>query len=251
MIKDDPQPRIEELAYTMKTQALLILGAVVSACASTSSVQNEGVTPPPAFEAFTPSRSAYKIVPGDQLEISFLAAPELSRTVTVGPDGRVQLPMIQPVMIAGLSTPQAQSAVQQAMAQALVDPTIDMLVTTFAPQQVFVGGEVGQPGVFELPGQIDPLQAIIMAGGFTDSSNMRQVILVRRDASGQTQSYAFNVRDGIYNPQLARFGALQRFDVIYVPKSPIAQHNLFIQQYIRDALPVNFSLFYDVAGGNR
>ena len=76
MIKDDPQPRIEELAYTMKTQALLILGAVVSACASTSSVQNEGVTPPPAFEAFTPSRSAYKIVPGDQLEISFLAALE-------------------------------------------------------------------------------------------------------------------------------------------------------------------------------
>ena len=42
--------------------------------------------------------------------------------------------------------------------------------------------------------------------------------------------------------------ALQRYDVVYVPRSRISQVNLFMQQYVRDALPVQFSFYYDLRG---
>ena len=41
---------------------------------------------------------------------------------------------------------------------------------------------------------------------------------------------------------------LQRYDVVYVPRSRISQVNLFMQQYVRDALPVQFSFYYDLQG---
>ncbi len=176
------------------------------------------------------------------------AVPDMSRSVVVGPDGRINLPMVSPVMVADLTIPEAQQTIRQSMAHALVDPSLDLTVSNYAPQQVFVGGEVNQPGVFELPGQISPLQAIIMAGGFNDRSDMNQVIIIRRDPGGLTESYSFDVKAGIYNAQLARFGPLQRYDVIYVPKTRIARHNVFMEQF-RAALPIDFNFYYDL--GNR
>ena len=234
------------MASEMKTHVTLMTAAFLAACSSSPETITTG-TSLPQFERFTPARSAYQLIPGDQIEVTVHSAPELSRTVTVGPDGRIQLPLVQPVLVADLTVPQAQQSVMQQLSSALVDPRLDMVVSTYAPQKVFVGGDVGQPGVFDLPGQIDPLQAIIMAGGFTDTSRPTEVILLRRNFEGGIESYSFDIKAGIYNPQLARFGPLQRFDVIYVPKSRIAQQNLFIEQYLLKALPIDFSLVYDLA----
>jgi hypothetical protein len=44
---------------------------------------------------------------------------------------------------------------------------------------------------------------------------------------------------------------LQRYDVVYVPRSSIAHVDQFMQQYVRDALPIQFSLYYDLNAGNR
>ena len=51
--------------------------------------------------------------------------------------------------------------------------------------------------------------------------------------------------------RLADWSPLRRFDVVFVTRKPIADQNLFVRQYIRDALPIDFSLFYDIAGNNR
>jgi polysaccharide export outer membrane protein len=137
------------------------------------------------------------------------------------------------------------------MSNTLVDPTLDVVVGTFAPKRVFVGGEVNAPGILELPGQIDPLQAIIMAGGFTERARETQVILIRRLPGGEVISFDFDIKAGWTNPKLASFGPMERFDVIYVPKSRIAVQNQFIQQYIRNALPIDFSFYYDIAGNSQ
>lgn len=230
----------------MKTRATLLLGCLLAACTS------HPEPPVPAyrvqgFQPYSPSTPDYRVYPGDQLEITFYSAPELSRTVLVGPDGRIQLPLLDPVMVADLTVPEINQKLIQLMSTRLVDPSASAVVTTFGPQRVFIGGEVKQPGVIEMPGQIDALQAIIAAGGFTDRSKEQQVILVRREPDGTINSVSLDVRAGWNNPQVANLGPLQRFDVIYVPKTRIAQHNLFMQQYIRDALPVSFSFVYDLA----
>lgn len=246
MINHDPKPITDIMARLMKIPAALVFGSFLAACSSSYEA------PPPSqmaprFEPFTPSRTAYHIVPGDQLDITMHAVPEMSRSVTVGPDGRITMPLVAPIMVADLTLEEARQVVMQTMHQALVDPRLDLAVSAYAPQRIFVGGEVGQPGAIEMPGQIDPLQAIIMAGGFTDRSHMKQVIIIRRDPGAQVQSFSFDVKAGIYNPQLAQFGPLQRFDVVYVPKSPIARQNLFLQQYFRNALPLDFNFYYNLA----
>lgn len=230
----------------MKTRTMLLLGGFLAACTSHPN------DPVPAanvqgFQPYSQTLPNYRVYPGDELEITVYAAPELSRNVTVGPDGRIQLPLLPPIMVADLSLPEIKQRLRVAMSERLVDPTLDAIITKYGPQQVFVGGEVKQPGIIQLPGRIDALQAVIMAGGFTNQAKERQVILVRREPDGTVNSHSLDVRAGWDNPQIARLGPLQRFDVIYIPKTRIAQHNLFMQQYIRDALPIDFSFVYDLA----
>jgi len=119
--------------------------------------------------------------------------------------------------------------------------------TEFGSQKVFVGGEVKQAGVFELPGEIDVLQAILLAGGWTTEGQPTKVIVMRRQPGGEMMTRVVDVRNGLARRDLYDIGPLRRFDVIYVTRSPIADENLFVKQYVRDALPIDFSLFYDVA----
>jgi len=161
------------------------------------------------------------------------------------------MPYSGPILAAARTVDEVRDGVQTAMARELNDPDIDVLLTGTASQRVFVGGEVTNPGMFEMPGLIDPLQAIIMAGGVTDEGRVRTVVLMRRMPGGEVKSAVFDLKAGIYDPSLADWAPLRRFDVIYVTRKPVANQNLFVRQYIRDALPIDFSLFYDIAGNNR
>lgn len=193
----------------------------------------------------------YLLAPGDQLEIIVHTAPELNRTVTIGPDGRFRMPYSGPIRAAAQTVEEVQASVQSAMASELNDPDIDVLLTGTPSQRIFVGGEVANPGLFDMPGLIDPLQAVIMAGGVTDEGRVRTVVLMRRMPGGALKSAVFDLKAGVYDPALADWAPLRRFDVVYVTRKPIADQNLFVRQYVRDALPIDFSLFYDIAGGNR
>lgn len=190
----------------------------------------------------------YLLAPGDTVEINVLFAPELSRTVTVAPDGRVRIPYSGPIVAIGRTVDEVRLDFMEALSSELKNSDVEIIATEYASQQIFVGGEVREPGVFELPGQIGALQAIVTAGGFTDEARRKEVVLMRRIPGGEIRSAVVNINAGIFDPVLAAWGPLQRFDIVYVPKSRIAQENLFVQQWIRNALPIEFSIFYDLRG---
>lgn len=227
----------------------LALPLLMAACAVTPEPSPDFPATP--WQANAPRDLPYRLAPGDVLELTVYSAPELSRTARVGPDGRLRLPLIDPILAAGYTPEDVADAARRAYAGQLRQPSLDLLVAEYSSQQIFVGGAVSNPGLFEIPGQIDPLQAIILAGGLTDSANREDVFVMRRLPGGDVRTAVFNLHDGLEDPALATWGPLQRFDVVFVPRSRIANHNLFVQQYIRGALPVEFSLFYDIAGNNR
>lgn len=229
---------------------LALIPFVLSACQASAPVQSEHF-PSQDWRHEDGKDAFYLIAPGDQLEVIVHTAPELTRTVTVGPDGRFRMPYSPPIQASARTVDQVRETVVAAMATELNDPDIDVLLTNAASQRVFVGGEVTNPGLFDLPGQIDPLQAIIMAGGVTERGKARTVVLMRRMPGGEVKSAVFDIKAGIYDPSLASWTPLRRFDVVYVTRKPIADQNLFVRQYIRDALPIDFSLFYDIAGDSR
>ena len=229
---------------------LALLPLFVAGCQSSAPVESE-VFPQMEWRHEDGADAFYLLAPGDQLDVIVHTAPELSRTVTVGPDGRFRMPYSPPILAAARTIDEVRASVEFAMATELNNPDIDILLTGTPSQRVFVGGEVTNPGLFDMPGLIDPLQAIILAGGVTDEGRSDTVILMRRLPGGEQKTAVFDLKAGIYDPSLAAWAPLRRFDVVYVTRKPIANQNLFVRQYIRDALPIDFSLFYDIAGSNR
>jgi protein involved in polysaccharide export with SLBB domain len=195
--------------------------------------------------------AAYLLAPGDTIEVVVHTAPELSRELVIAPDGRIRMPLAAPVLALARTPDEVAADLRAALASELIDPDLDVVATEFASQKIFVGGEVREPGLFELPGQIDPLQAIVMAGGLSRDAKANQVLIIRRLPGGEVRSHIADLRAGLRDAETTAWLPLRRFDVVYVPRTGISQQNQFVQQYIRDALPVQFSLFYDVSGGNR
>ena len=195
------------------------------------------------YATWSDDEPAYRLFPGDELDIAVPSAPELSKTVTVQPDGRISLPLITPVMVADRTTVQAQDALDAAFASQLRRPEVYVTVKTAAPLRVFVGGEVDKPGVYDLPGDINALQAVIQAGGFKVGAKRQEVFVVRRTGDGRAMMRTVDLRQGLAHPERTDLVPLRRFDIVYVPRTGLAAAGVFMQ-HIKDLIPGNLGFDY-------
>ena len=239
-------------AIIRSARFVFVLAAVGAAtglcgCAHDGYAPRAATFPDIGYSSWDEQEPAYRIFPGDVLDVGFPSAPELNREVTVQPDGRVSLPLIGPMMAADLSVTGLQGSLSQAYVPLLVRPEVDVSVRAATPLRIFVGGEVAKPGVYDMAGDIDALQAIVTAGGFTDGAKRHDVIVIRRGPDGRPLMKVVDLRAALANPIHTDLTPLRRFDVVFVPKSSVANADLFVQQYIRDLVPVSFS--YALTGG--
>lgn len=190
----------------------------------------------------------YRFYPGDELEISLASAPELNKTVTVQPDGRISLPLIPAVMAADRTIPELQESLARAYSTQLLRPQVDVIAKA-APLKIFVGGEVGNPGVIDLTGDADALRAIIQAGDFKTTADRSAVYIIRRGPDGRGMMRRADLFRGLRNAE-ADLVPLRRFDIVYVPRSGVAEASLFVQQYFRDLSPIQFGFSYALGAQN-
>lgn len=217
----------------------------------------QSVTPQPYFpqsnfQQWVDWEPQYLLSPGDQLDIVVGSAPELSRTLTVGPDGRVVMPMSQPIMAAGRTFNHLQSALTAELGKQLRDPRVSVTPRAYAPEQIYVGGQVGQPGTYTMSNRIGALEAILMAGGTRSTAKAREVAILRRAPNGGMMIRSVNIRGGLRD--IADFNdttQLRRGDIVFVPATTLAEVGQFVQT-LRSALPVDFNLSYQFGanGGN-
>lgn len=217
------------------TAALLTLGA----CATKQPVVAD---PAPLSEvnaqAARTAAEIYRIQPGNELDIKFYYTPELNERVTVRPDGRISLQLINDIVVAGLTPEELTAELERRYARELRTPEIAVIVNE-ARQKVYIDGEVGRPGVLDLEGPVTVLQAIAFAGGFTDQARRDSIILIRRAERDQPLVIPLNIAS-VYRGRLDQDILLAHFDIVHVPRSPIANVNLFIDQYIRRNIPAPF-----------
>lgn len=188
-----------------------------------------------AFADWTDAEPEYLIYPGDELDIQTPSAPELNRAVRVGPDGRISMPLVGQVMAADRSLPELQTSLSNAYASQLRNPAVEVSLTQAGPLKVWVDGEVRTPGVYDMPGDIEAWQAIIMAGGFLPTARRSEVALVRRGPGNVRMMRVIDLRNARTSPV-----ALRRSDILYTPRTTLAELGVFFSQ-IRDSLPVSFS----------
>jgi protein involved in polysaccharide export with SLBB domain len=173
---------------------------------------------------------------GDSLDVRFYKTPELNLDkVPVRSDGKISLDLVGDVQAAGLGTDELSSNLAQAYSKELQDPQIAVIVRTFGGQ-VFIGGEVNKPATLSFTDGLTVLEAIQGAGGFNIEASLENVVLVRR-AGDHYEGYRLFLKKALTGDDYTQDVALQPNDVVYVPKSRIANLNLMVNQYITKMIP--------------
>jgi polysaccharide export outer membrane protein len=185
----------------------------------------------------------YTIQVADRLSIKFQRNPELDQELVVRPDGRISLPFVDEVQCAGMTPDELTAELARRYKGELAVPDITVAVSAFGGNRVFVDGEVKTPGMIQLVAGMTMLSAISSSGGFTPSGQREQVILIRRDGSGKPAGHSVDLKKVVVGRDSEGDVLLQPFDIVYVPRSKIANAGVWVQQYIRDMMPIRLHLF--------
>jgi len=211
---------------------MVIFGLLLS-CAS----QQPVIKPETSVEKATPQKpQEYIIQPSDQLDIKFFYNPEINETITVRPDGKISLQLVDEVQAAGLKPSQLDDVLTQKYSHELKKPMITVIVKSFEGQRIYVGGEVNRPGLIKLAGGVTPLQAVFNAGGFKETANPESAIVIRKGPGNRPVPINMNLKDAMQGKSSSADFLLQPDDIVYVPKTAIALANKFVNQYIERLL---------------
>jgi len=222
---------------------LFLLTGCVSTPAPTATVPESGSTEQSG------SDDVYRIQDADELEISFFYNPQLNKTVRVRPDGRITLQLVDDVLVTGLTPMEVDALLTKEYGKELKDPEISVIVASYTNYQVYVGGEVEKPQAVDISDNLTPVEAVLKAGGFKETAKLEHTIIIRRGQDDKPVSYAVNLEEMLYGG--GRGFKLQPDDVVYVPKTKIAEANKFVQQYISDLILFRgMSLNYDLNDDN-
>lgn len=178
----------------------------------------------------------YLIQPDDELDIKFFYNPELNETVTVRPDGKISLQLVDEVQAAGLAPARLDQILTDKYAHELRKPVIAVILRSFGNQRIYVGGEVNSQGLLDLRAGMTPLQAVFNAGGFKETAMPEGVIIIRKGADNRPIPIRVDLKNALYGNNPGANIQLQPQDIVYVPKTWIAKANKFVNQYIENLL---------------
>ncbi len=188
----------------------------------------------------------YRIQPGDQLDIKFFYNPELNEQIIVRPDGKISLQLVTELMAAGTTPGQLTEQLKQAYGVELKRPEVAVIVRTFNDQRVYVDGEVLRPGVVTLPGPMTVLQSIAQAGGMKETARYSEVIVIRKNGQEKPTTLVVDLEQAIDGTDLQQDIRLLPHDIVFVPRSRIANVNVWVDQYIRRNVPIPVGLGYGI-----
>lgn len=182
----------------------------------------------------------YRIGPQDLIEIQVYGIDNLKREVRVNSKGVVSLPLIGAVSLGGLTNQEAEALIAQKYEKDyLQDPQVSVFIKEYTSQRITVEGAVNHPGIFPIRGPTSLLQAIALAGGQGQLSDMNEVMVYRLE-SGQKKTLTYNVikiRGGeVPDPLLAND------DVVVVKRSSdrVAVRDSFFGDILNLINPFNY-----------
>jgi protein involved in polysaccharide export with SLBB domain len=188
---------------------------------------------------YAPAQSpvhAYRIGPGDELEVKFFFAPELNDRMTVRPDGKISLMFAQDLLASGKTADELASDIRAVLAPHVKQLDLVVIVRSFASQRAFVGGEVAKPGPVTLAGNETVLQVLSTAGWITPLG-AEKIVVVRRDKAGQERIYPIDLADLENGKSMEQNIVVQPYDMILVPPSDIVVADRWVDQNIKSLLP--------------
>jgi polysaccharide export outer membrane protein len=158
----------------------------------------------------------YRLGPGDKLRIEVYKDTQLSQSVQVRPDGKITLPLIGDLEASSHTPIELRDTITTSLKEYITNPTVTVIVVEALASQVYVMGEVTNPGTMQLHGPTTILQALAMAGGFKEFANTKDVKVLRpRGGSNNIETIRFNYKD-VVNGDAKPF-YLRSGDTVIVP----------------------------------
>jgi polysaccharide biosynthesis/export protein len=197
----------------------LLLGLLLIVSLANGSAAAAGPSsPPPSTPGpkTSPAPDNYVLAPGDQIEISVFGEPDLTRTISIKPDGVIALPLINQVKASGKTAAQLEAELTRLYSKFLRTPTVSIIVRQFRMDRIYVMGEVSKPGRYDLTDDMTVLDALTLAGGPTQKGNL-DALQVGRVENGKTKTIPVKADQLIQGKDGGKNVKLQNGDLVFVP----------------------------------
>ena len=161
--------------------------------------------------------------------------------ITVKPDGTIDLPLMRDRIVAvGKTVAQVEKEVNwNYRRDALKNVVTSVGLTQARSRKVYILGQVKNPGAYDLPQPITPLQALALAGGqIPELADMTSVILVSQNVYDKPIGRRLDLKKMLDDGDMSSAILVKPYDVIYVPKTYIADLRVFMDQYFRTVTDV-------------
>ncbi len=161
--------------------------------------------------------------------ISVWQWPDLREEVIVRPDGKISFPLVGDIQAGGLTLTELDKELTERISVYIRYPEVSIMLRKFGGRKVVILGEVRNPGVYRPTGRGSLLEAIALAGGFTDHAVLKSIIVIRGDLQ-EPEAFRINLAKAVKRGDASDNIIVQPEDMIYVPKKFIANVNYFIDQ---------------------
>ena len=191
----------------------LILAFVVTGCSSSGGEMLPDTVPKQS--------GSYIVGPGDELEIFVWRNPELSKEVTVRPDGKISSPLIAELDVGGLEAPVIAGLIEAELSTYIRTPRVSVIVTTFnstVDQQIRVIGSAGNPQVLPYRSGMTLLDVMITVQGLAEFADGDAAKLIRKE-NGVDKTYSIKLDSLINDGDITMNRAVLPGDTIIIPES--------------------------------
>lgn len=159
----------------------------------------------------------YRIGAGDVLQISVFKEPEVSVPIApVRPDGRITVPLIKEILVAGLTPREADQVIAEGLKKYIEDANVTVLVTNFNSKKIYVIGAVRREAPIPYTYGMTVMQALSEAGGLTDYAKRKKIYIIHRE-SGSEYHINFNYDEVVKGIKIEQNILLLPNDTIVIP----------------------------------
>lgn len=211
---------MKHIAFRYPSLRVLCIAALASILASCTS----GYAPLPSAQFVTPNEGPgpqYVVGPMDSLQIFVWRNPEVSTSVTVRPDGRLSVPLIEDLAATGRTPTELARDIEERLSVFIQEPIVTVIMTGFQgpfAQQVRIIGEASSPRAIPYRANMTLLDVMISVGGVTEFAAGNRASLVR-DRGGQQVQYSIRINDLIKKGDITANVKIMPGDVVIIPES--------------------------------
>ena len=170
----------------------------------------------------------YRLQLSDVIQIDFPLTPEFAQTLTVQPDGYINLRGVGGVHVAGQTIPELTETLRRAYSKVLHNPIINVDLKDFQRPYFIASGFVSRPGRYELRQDTTVTEALAVAGGIAPGAKHSQILLFHKVSDNWASVKKLNVKQMLRAGNLSEDIHLQPGDMIYVPQNTISKIKPFV-----------------------